>query len=221
MAPRPKDPQALTGERLELRYVPLEQVVLWEENPKQHDEALICQLIETNGFVDPGKYDATLGAMVYGNGRSYVLQGMRRAGRPRPRGILEDASGAWYVPVNFGVDAESLAAARRFAIDHNNSTMLGGDFGPEDLARMWAPEQYQRVLDSLAEDGELPVTFGADSYDAIFGEHSEEAEHPKDTSPQLPGLLYSVVITCDGEDEQGALLERFRAEGLKCKPLIS
>lgn len=34
------------------------------------------------------------------------------------------------------------------------------------------------------------------------------------------GLTYSVLIDCADEDEQTVLLERFEAEGIKCKPLV-
>jgi len=44
-----------------------------------------------------------------------------------------------------------------------------------------------------------------------------------DASPQLSrGLLYSVIVECGTDEElQTLLLERFREEGLRCKPLIS
>lgn len=42
-----------------------------------------------------------------------------------------------------------------------------------------------------------------------------------DTSPQLQGLSYSVVIRCKDEAHQGELLARFEAEDLTCEALIS
>lgn len=96
MAKREQD--ELRGERLEMRYVPLSTAVLWEKNPKQHDMGAIIQSIEQNGFVDPPKFDAALGALVFGNGRTHALQIMARDGKDRPRGILENEGGEWMRP---------------------------------------------------------------------------------------------------------------------------
>lgn len=59
--------------------------------------------------------------------------------------------------------------------------------------------------------------WGAQDLAALFS-----AEGGGDTSEQLGGdLTYSVVIECDDEEQQAELMERFDAEGLRCKPLIS
>jgi hypothetical protein len=71
-------------ERLELRYVPLSQAKRWDENPKRHDLDALVRSIELHGFGDPPKYDATLGALVYGNGGPRHLR--RRRPEPRRRG---------------------------------------------------------------------------------------------------------------------------------------
>ena len=42
-----------------------------------------------------------------------------------------------------------------------------------------------------------------------------------DTSSQLEGLDYRVIVECASESEQRSLIERFEAEGLKVKALIS
>lgn len=214
----------LVGERLELRYVALSTVVLWEDNPKRHDQGSIHSSILQHGFVDPPKFDAALGALVFGNGRSHVVMDMKLAGEPRPRGVLEHrTTGEWYLPVKFGVDAASREAAMRLAVDHNNLTLLGGDFDACDVARMWDPEGYAQVLTHLAEHGTLPVTVDGDDLDAILAQHEprEEIREELDTSPQLGGMIYSVVVTCNDEDHQTEILDRLRGEGLTCKPLIS
>ena len=35
------------------------------------------------------------------------------------------------------------------------------------------------------------------------------------------GLAFRVIVECESEEHQTELLDRFEAEGLKCKPLIS
>jgi len=49
----------------------------------------------------------------------------------------------------------------------------------------------------------------------------ELAEQTPDTSPQLSGLHYAVVVRCNSEQQQRELLERFANEGMRCEALIS
>ena len=45
---------------------------------------------------------------------------------------------------------------------------------------------------------------------------------PLDTSPQLTdGFKFSVIVGAKDEADQARLLERFEAEGLRCRPLIT
>jgi len=151
---------ALNGERLQLQHVALNQVALWDSNPKKHDVAGLIQSIKRYGFVDPPKFDPQLnggsGGIVYGNGRSECVKLIQEeTPHEPPRGVLVDDKGEWYLPVLFGLDAESEAVARALAIDHNNLTMAGGDFDLWDYAKMWNQESYAEVLRRL-ETSEVP-----------------------------------------------------------------
>lgn len=159
----------MSEERLELRYVPLVQAKLWDENPKLHDLEALVRSIETHGFGDPPKYDATLGALVYGNGRTEALERMRQEGQQPPRGIgvLED--GGWAIPVIFGVDALSRAAAVAFAIDHNNLTLLGGSLGVHDLLAIWDEEKLVKVLEETPDAGRLLASLEPEDVDTLLG----------------------------------------------------
>ena len=135
------------SEKLELRYIPLSQARRWDDNPKRHDLDGLCRSIGTHGFGDPPKFDATLDGLVYGNGRAEALEPMRSRGGDPPRGILIDEdSGEWAVPVIFGVDSESRAAAVAFAIDHNHLTLMGGDLDVTDMLSIWDESALQAVL---------------------------------------------------------------------------
>jgi hypothetical protein len=160
-APVPED-------RLTLQYIPLAQARRWDENPKRHDLDALVRSIETHGFGDPAKYDSTLGALVYGNGRTEALERMRAAGKAPPRGIGVTEEGDWAVPVIFGVDAESRAAAVAFAVDHNNLTLLGGNLGLEDLLGIWDEEGLQRVLGSVPDAHALLASLDAGDVDALL-----------------------------------------------------
>ena len=145
----------MTAEKLKLRYIPLSHAKRWDENPKRHDLERLIRSIQTHGFGDPPKFDATLGGLVYGNGRTEALQRMTDQGEPPPRGILQGEDGEWAVPIIFGVDAESEAAAVAFAIDHNNLTLLGGDLGPAELLSIWDEDGLRKVLDEVPDTAEL------------------------------------------------------------------
>lgn len=158
----------MAEERLELRYIPLRQARRWDENPKRHDVAALVRSIETHGFGDPPKYDAALDALVYGNGRTEALERMRSEGKAAPRGIGVTEEGDWAIPVIFGVDAESRAAAVAFAIDHNNLTLLGGGLEVEDVLQIWDEGQLQEVLGDMPDAGDLLASLEPGDVDALL-----------------------------------------------------
>ncbi len=158
----------MPDERLELRYVPLSQARRWDENPKRHDLPALTRSIENYGFGDPPKFDATLEALVYGNGRTEALEVMRRDGKEPPRGIGVLESGEWAIPVIFGVDAKSRAQAVAFAIDHNNLTLLGGSLKLEDVLAIWDEEGLKRVLEELPDAGALLASMDGADLDSLL-----------------------------------------------------
>ena len=186
-------------EKLELRYIPLSQAKRWDANPKLHDLDALTRSIETHGFGDPPKFDTQLGGLVYGNGRTEALERLREKGKPPPRGIavLEDGehAGEWAVPVIFGVDAESEAAAVAFAIDHNNLTLLGGGAGFTDLLTMWDEEALQKLIADLPSLEDVMATFDVDD---------------------LSSLLEGPDFTPAGEDDQSRLDEKKQVTCPEC-----
>ncbi len=179
-------------ERLELKYVPLAQARRWDANPKRHDFDALIRSIETHGFGDPPKYDATLEALVYGNGRSEALERMRAAGKKPPRGIgvLED--GEWAVPVIFGVDAASHAAAVAFAIDHNNLTLLGGNLKLEDLLGIWDEEGLRQILEDAPDAAALLASMDGDDLESLLG----GPDFDPVAGDEQPRLDEKAMITC-------------------------
>lgn len=182
----------MTHDRLELRYIPLPQAQRWDANPKRHDLDALVQSITTHGFGDPPKYDATLDALVYGNGRTEALERMRAAGRELPRGIGVTEDGEWAIPVIFGVDAQSRAAAVAFAIDHNNLTLLGGGLDLPDLLAIWDEEGLARVLEETPDAGALLASFDAADLNSLL---SGPAFAPVGSDEQ-PRLDQKKAVTC-------------------------
>jgi hypothetical protein len=106
------------------------------------------------------------------------------------------------MPVLFGIDAESLNMARRYAIDHNNLTMAGGDFTVFDMEKMWDRDAYLNILDSLSEDGDMPVTVDFDDFSVMknIGFEFENYENvDSDTTEEEEELteetLVQVIVT--------------------------
>jgi len=192
----------LEGEILEVKYIPVSQVILWDMNPKQHAIDSLIESIQKNGFRDPPSFDATLGALIEGNGRATALGEMCRNDYEVPRAILvHKETGEWYMPVNFGVNSATRNAAVAYAIDHNNLTMAGGDFTVFDYLRMWNTDEMTGLLEGLdAED--MPVTIDVDDLSIImddgfeFGEDLDtyNEEEPDDADPFAPRVITVQVI---------------------------
>lgn len=197
--PTVDEPLRLTGEQLRLEYIPLAAVRKWYRNPKQHDIGAIVTSIEKYGFVDPPKFDPSLndgeGGLVYGNGRDEALEWMAAQRHAVPRGIATDPTGAWYLPVIFGVDAKSQAVAMALAIDHNNLTMAGGDLTAVDMARVWTPA-YLDILREAQAAGEMPVTVDHNDL-ALLIEQAAQDDETGDELPSDGSLLALTNVTID------------------------
>ncbi len=173
-------------EQLRLEYIPLAKAVEWDwkDNPKLHDMGALARSLQKNGMIDPSKYDTSLKALIYGNGRMQALVAMKAQGLPPPRGVLVNKqSGEWVVPVMFGVDAKSAAAAKAAAIDHNNLTLMGGDFTAVDMAKMWGGN-YAKVLTEIQAGAEQMLTVDSQDIDVLvrrdarLGRPRDEEELP-------------------------------------------
>lgn len=209
----------MTGDTLEIRYIPLDQVVAWESNPKKHDLGAIADSIAMHGFKDPVKYEPLLnrgrGGIVAGNGRIEALRFMRQQHQPRPRGILTDSSGVWLVPVLFGVDAASMAAAESYGIDHNNLVLAGGEYTPAHVAKLWDSVGYARMLDTLIAANAVPVSIGDDDVSALIETIAQDLAGPEsvmpletsETAAEQPAPLYRLIIADLSREEAQALAE--------------
>ncbi len=181
---------------LRLEYILLDRAVLWDSNPKKHDIPQLIESIQKHGYKDPAKYEPELnkgqGGLVEGNGRTVALKTMKARGYPPPAGVDVTKDGRWAVPVLFGVDAQSEAAAEAYAVDHNNLTLGGGGFTSMDKARLW-DEEYEEVLVNLAEANELPVSVHEDDLKVLDGLIP--------TRPDFSGLVEKLIPQETGKAE--------------------
>jgi len=165
---------------LKIQYLPLADIQQWERNPKKHDLPGIIASLRRYGFQLLPKFDATLNGLVFGNGRIEALRLMHSEGEAPPKGIAVDESGAWAVPILFGNDLASQAAAEAFALDHNNLVLSGGGFSAVYTSQIWHEGDYVKLLVELNQTEQLPVT--VQSADValllkmIFGEQGNKAE---------------------------------------------
>ena len=180
---------------LSLKYLPISQANLFTQNAKLHNLDQIIQSIARYGFKSACKWEGTLndgrGGIVAGNGRVEALREMERRGDDLPIGIAQDETGEWCVPVLFGVEAESEAIARAYALDDNNLTLLGGEFGVVDLMKLYDPELLMSELEELARSGEIPVSIGEANLEELLnqlgqsGDDEPEPEYGED-DPTVP-----------------------------------
>jgi len=159
-------------ERLQVRYVALDTLVLWDRNPKKHDLDRLATSIRQYGFKDPLKFEPSLnggrGGIVEGNGRAEVLRAMKEAGEEAPRGIGVDESGTWYAPVLFGVDARSRAEAESYGVDHNALTLGGSGLAVEDVLRLFDETALESLLRDAPNASELLVSLSTADVDALL-----------------------------------------------------
>jgi len=199
-------PQSQDG-ILRIEYIPLAQLLLLDDNPKLHDLGALIDSIGRYGFKDPPKFEPTLnggsGGVVEGNGRTQALRWMQKQGRDVPRGIALAEDGDWAVPVLFGVDAESEAAAKAYSLDHNNLTLAGGDLTAFDYTRMYSAD-YVTFLDALAQADQLPVSIDGDTLDTLRFLSDETfvgEEIPDLAGWEEPAKDHRLIVQCASEGQ--------------------
>ena len=183
---------------LTLRYIPINEASLFNNNAKKHDLDAIAKSFKRYGFKSACKWESKLndgdGGIVAGNGRIETLRMMFEQGDDAPDGIAIDSNGQWCVPVLFGVDAESEDIARAYAIDDNNLTLMCGEFTAVDLAKLYDADLLLSELEALSKVGELPVTVDDDGLEDLLkaiGGQEEENNNDDDYGEDDPTIPQS------------------------------
>ena len=127
---------------IKVEYIPLEDIVEADINPKDHDIGQIYQSIKRFGFTQPIMMNENTGKLLAGHGRLQTLQQMKQGGEKVPARIKEK-DGQWLVPVLKGIAFEDDMEAQAYLIADNRLTELGG----------WNTGELVDTLQELVEGG--------------------------------------------------------------------
>lgn len=182
---------------MQLQHWPIERFRPYERNPRKNDQAVdrMCASIREYGFAVPvlAKSDGTV---VDGHLR---LKGAAKL-KAWPGG---DVAAIPVVLCDGWTDAQvkafRLMANRSVAWAEWDIDALGTEF-----------------LELKALDFNLQLTGFGDKEIVQF-----LAPPNGRSDPTIGALEYRIVVDCQSEAQQASLLQRFEAEGLPCRPLIS
>jgi len=150
---------------LDLKYIPLPEIVPWDENPKRHDIERIKASMRRYGFTSPLIVNESSGILLAGHGRRDALLEMHQAGEPAPQNI-ETRNGIWFCPcIITGVSLDDLEH-QAYALDDNLSVMLG--IALSDQLEAFRQEEAATLLGELFEVDSLPTFVDEDElYEAL------------------------------------------------------
>jgi ParB-like chromosome segregation protein Spo0J len=128
------------GERV-IEYVPLDEVIGADRNPKGHYAAGIKTSIQTFGFTTPAVLDERTGKLVIGHGRLEALTDLQAQDEPRPDGVGITLDGRWTIPLVRGWASRDDAHADAMLVADNKLTESGG----------WDDRELAELLEDVAD----------------------------------------------------------------------
>lgn len=138
-----------------IEWVPLDELVRWPRNPKEHDLPALEASFRRFGFVDLPLVDEGTGRLVKGHGRVDGLEERKARGEPAPKRIRVGPDGRWIVPVVRGVRFDSEVEAEAYVIADNRHVELGG----------WNEEMLGAIFrDHLESSGDAAVALAGVGY---------------------------------------------------------
>ena len=169
----------MAKQEMKIEYIPLDKLIRWPRNPKQHDMGVIHKSMDRFGFTSPVLMDEGTGRLVAGHGRLDTLMQKMNAGEDPPARIVKKDR-MWHVPVIRGLSFKSEQEAEAYLIADNRLVELGG----------WDVLVLCGVLSDLAKDGmELldGIGYDGDDLDGFLAEHGEkEGLTDDDAVPEVP-----------------------------------
>jgi hypothetical protein len=194
-APPPEAPLGASAPPIEFEWVPRHQLTPWGLNPNKGDVEGIMTSLQKFGWGRPivaNRHPGLEGQIIIGH---HALQAAERLG-------METVPVRWVNLPAKKAHALSLADNQWSTKSELDEAMLADVVG----------------LDELAPEDWLAAGFEEKQIKALMFEAWPDAK--RDIIKQRGGLNYSVIIDCEDEQQQTELLERFEAEGIKCKPWV-
>lgn len=175
-------PDAQTPRRIE--YVPLDDVVPADRNPKEHAIPDIVTSVRRFGFTAPLLHDERTDRLVAGHGRLDALRAIRDSDDPKvPNGITLGPDGAWLVPVVRGWASTDDAHAEAYLVADNRLTERGG----------WDDHALAALLEDVRDyspDLLAATGFSGDDLDALLasvtGDDAGGGREPLNDPDEVP-----------------------------------
>jgi hypothetical protein len=184
----------------EAEWVSIDAIHPWPDNPRKNDGtpvAAVAKSIKRYGWTNPIIARRENGEIIAGHTRrkAAIKLGMDK--------IL-----VRFLDVGEN-EAHSLALA-----DNKTAELAEWD---ETLLRAVTFSLKSKGVDLLIGTG-----FDQDEIDKLLDPDDTGTDDGEDGGSALgDGLKYSVIVECDGEQEQAMLVDKLEKDGLKCRPLIS
>lgn len=195
---------------LKIEYVPIDQIVRAEKNPKQHRTDLVQQSINRFGYVAPAIRDTRTGRLVVGHGRLEALLALQATGQTPPSGIHQDQNGTWLIPIIDGWHSRSDEEAAAYLVADNHHTELGG----------WDNESLAQLLDSIGDTELVNLTgWNLDDLAALLDNDDETPNNDDDIGGEPSAQIWGISVICRNEWEQTDLLRRLADDGYQVKPI--
>lgn len=188
------------SEGVAAEWVDIDAIRPWGENPrplKKHDVRVLARSIKRFGFGAPILARRENGEIIAGHARFAAARSLRLQ----------------RVPVRFlelsANEAHTLALA-------DNKIQEG---------RSWDEQALARIVDEL-QSFDVDVSIGTgftDEYlQKLCGDDDDSVmQLGNSAEPSMGSFRYQLLVTCEGEEQQGELLERLESEGLRVKPVVS
>lgn len=211
-------------------YVPLDDLIPDERNPKNHDGEVLDESIDRFGFTEQVMVDDRTGKLVAGHGRRERLLAARERGEQPPEGVTVDVDGTWKVPVLRGWRSRDDDEAMAYLVAANQITVKGG----------WNVDPLVAILDQLRgqSDGLLGIGYSEGDVDELLRQSGKLADRQGAflddlTNPigEVPANPMSraifqdmrpaelvIAMATEERDEAIALLRKYQAD-LGCESL--
>lgn len=79
------------------------------------------------------------------------------------------------------------------------------------------PELLAEIPDDIRDD----IGFSDEEIAAMFPADHDAEPGDDDARPQLGDMEYRIIVECDSESQQQAVMQRLEAEGLSCRAVMS